>query len=61
MKSEWRVASNHVCGEIIYQVYRLLDIHAVDHSGNRQYVEGLFSTEKTAQLLADGLNAKEKA
>lgn len=61
MKSEWRVASNYVCGEIIYQVYRMLDIHAIDHSGNRQYAKGLFETEAAAQVLADELNAKEKA
>lgn len=39
MKSEWRVTNNYFGGgEWFYDVYRLRDRKAVDHSGNREYV-----------------------
>lgn len=39
MKSEWRVTCNYICGDLIYDVYRLRDRDATDHSGNREYVD----------------------
>ena len=39
MKSEWRVTSQCFIGseKRVYQVYRLRDIHTIDHSGNREH------------------------
>ena len=39
MKSEWRVPCNYVCGDRFYNVYRLRDRDAIDHSGNRECVD----------------------
>lgn len=39
MKSEWRVSCNYVCGDRFYNVYRLRDRDAIDHSGNRECVD----------------------
>lgn len=39
MKSEWRVTCNYICGDLIYDVYRLRDCDAIDHSGNRECVD----------------------
>ena len=38
-KSEWRVSSNIINGRTMYIAYRLRDANAVDHSGNREYIE----------------------
>lgn len=59
MKSEWRVSSQFVGDEEIYQVYRIRDIYDVDHSGNREYSK-IFNDEKEAQKFADKLNEEEK-
>ena len=40
MKSEWKVTSNPINGKTMYAVYRLKDINAVDHSGNREFAGG---------------------
>ena len=63
MKSEWKVSSMYLCGKKVYQVYRIKDMRAVDHSGNREYAGGLLHDEREAAALADKLNAeaKEKA
>lgn len=39
VSSEWRVTCNCVCGGPVYNVYRLRDRDAIDHSGNREYVD----------------------
>lgn len=39
MKSEWRVTCNYICGGLVYNVYRLRDRDATDHSGNRECVD----------------------
>ena len=36
MMSEWRMTSNLIAGEKHYSCYRLKDVEAVDHSGNRE-------------------------
>ena len=59
MKSEWRVSSNYVGGKDVYQVYRLLDVNEVDHSGNREVI-GTFDDEKRAQWCADAKNRMEE-
>ena len=61
MKSEWKVTSNLIGDEKIYQVYRLLDINAVDHGGNRHYYAGYTTRDKEkAEIVASTLNRAEK-
>ena len=57
MKSEWRVMSNLIAGEKHYSCYRLKDVEAVDHSGNREELGRWLGTKKAAQVVADELNA----
>ena len=59
MKSEWRVSSNIINGEKKYIVYRIRDIHEVDHSGNREYAGEYVSDKNTALELADSLNKQK--
>ena len=61
MKSEWRVTSQYIGGDKIYAVYRLRDIAATDHSGNREYYFGghLYPTRDAAEMAAQRLNEKE--
>lgn len=56
MIGEWSVTSRIIDGEEIFQVYRLLNVNGIDHSGNRDYCGGLFSDEAAAQEFADELN-----
>ncbi len=56
MKSKWKVTSQYVGGEKIYQVYRLRDINAIDHSGNREYVRFITSDKKEAEAMAIAKN-----
>ncbi len=57
MKSEWKVTSQYVGEEKIYQVYRLRDINAVDHSGNREYVPHFVTNDKKeAEAMAIAKN-----
>ena len=55
------VSCNYFNGERHYQVYRLINVHAVDHSGNREYRDVVFSDKSSAQAYADYLNEEEKA
>ena len=59
MKSSWKVSSNYVCGIVVYEVVRLLDKDATDHSGNRE-INGAFDNYKDAERVAEALNAKEQ-
>lgn len=56
MKSEWRVTSNLIAGERCYSCYRLKNVEAVDHSGNREELGRWFGTREAAQVVADELN-----
>ena len=56
MKSEWRVTSNLIAGEKYYSCYRLKDVDAVDHSGNREELGKWYDTKEEAQAVADELN-----
>ena len=56
MKSKWKVTSQYVGGEKIYQVYRLRDINAIDHSGNREYVRFITIDKKEAEAMAIAKN-----
>lgn len=58
MKSEWRVSSNPVGGKMLYGVYRMRDVQAVDHSGNREE-KGYYDAESDAQKEAERLNREE--
>lgn len=57
---EWKVSSNPIGGKTFYQVYRIRDIDAVDHSGNRETRGGLYESRLDAERLADTLNAEER-
>ena len=59
MKGEWKVSQNYI-GKIVWQVYRSRNVGALDHAGNREYADGVFSTEAEAQAYADYLNAEEQ-
>lgn len=60
MKGSWTPTYNPAVGK--YAVYRLKDINATDHSGNREiYPCGyIFSDKDTAQKVADDLNYSEE-
>lgn len=56
--SEWRVSSSYYDGEKEYKVYRLRDVNATDHSGNRElYDTTIYKTRAEAKAVADALNA----
>lgn len=56
MENPWRVATNHVCGEKHYQVYRFRHPGETDHTGNRECRGGIYKTKAEAQAFADELN-----
>lgn len=60
MKSEWKVTSQYINKVKRYQVYRNLNINAVDHSGNREYVEGSFYDRVEAENLAKRMNKDQE-
>lgn len=53
---EWKVAHQYIGGETFIRVYRLRDKDAIDHSGNREYYDGIFQTDAQAERLAKILN-----
>ncbi|MGN0164373.1 MAG: hypothetical protein ACI4EA_12475 [Candidatus Ornithomonoglobus sp.] len=60
MKSRWKITSQYIDDEKkIYQVYRTIDLRKTDHSGNREYVPGIFTNREDAVELADKLNKAE--
>ena len=62
-KSEWRVTASPVWTDdgfkMIYQVYRLRDKDATDHSGNRETYDTYIAME-VAHAKAEELNRKEE-
>ena len=60
MVGKWKVTANPVGGGMLYAVYRLVDVNAVDHSGNREYATSYIEDEDTALTIAEGLNRKEE-
>lgn len=56
MKGEWKVTSQVIGDERKYAVCRLLDVDAVDHSGNREFGSNYMTDKDSAQALADKLN-----
>ena len=59
MHSEWRITSQYIGDEKIFQVYRLRDVTAVDHSGNREYTGEIARSEEEAQALLSEVNKNE--
>lgn len=59
-QSEWRVGHKAVGGTTYICVYRLRDMDAIDHSGNREYYEGFFDSDKQAEYFARELNRMER-
>ena len=61
--NEWKVLSNPVGGEMIYQVYQIRNPKEPMHAGNINTSGGLFDSEEEAQKHADTLNEsmEEKA
>lgn len=57
--SEWRVSSNPSAGKMFCGVYRLRDLDAIDHGGNRETRGGWFETKEAAKRLADTLNKED--
>lgn len=57
--SEWKVTSNYIAGEKMYAAYRLRDVNAVDHSGNREYAGGWSNNREAVQVVVDQLNGKD--
>lgn len=57
-QSEWRVSTNPVAGKTFYGVYRIRDLDAPDHSGNRE-TRGYYETRWEAEKLARLLNEEE--
>lgn len=55
---KWKVTCNYYNEGYHYQVYRLIDERAVDHSGNREYRGAVFSDKVSAQAYADYLNTE---
>lgn len=50
MKNPWRVATNHICGEKHYQVYRFRHPGETDHAGNREWRGGIFMAYQCQSL-----------
>ena len=56
--SEWRISNTYAGGERFHQVYRLRNVNAVDHAGNRE-VYGTYQTMDEAIRICKALNAGE--
>lgn len=65
MKSEWRVTTNHIAtdeGRVpMYGIYRLRDVNAVDHSGNREELDRWFEDRDVAEDFCRAMNEEEGA
>jgi len=59
MKGPWKVTSNPINGETKYAVCRVLDVDAVDHSGNREFATEYMEDHDEAELIAQALNDEE--
>jgi hypothetical protein len=60
MRSKWKVSSQFIGDEKVFQVYRLKDISKVDHSGNREYAGEVIYDQNAAYAIAEGLNSGEE-
>ena len=60
MKSPWRVTSQVIGGDKVYAVYRLLDVNAIDHSGNREFGSRYMEDREAVERIARELNKAEE-
>lgn len=60
MKSEWRAQKTPVEYGFVYQIYRIRDVNAVDHSGNREYSDRVFDDPDLAEDVARIMNEGEE-
>lgn len=60
MYGKWKVSSQFIGDEKVFQVYRLKDISKVDHSGNREYAGEVIYDQNAAYVIAEGLNNGEE-
>lgn len=58
MTSKWRVTKNPMMEGTPYTLCRLRDVHATDHSGNREYYGRYMASRDEAQRIADRLNGE---
>ena len=58
MKNEWKVSTNIIGENKIYQVYRIRNTNEVDHSGNREY-DKAYKNKSDALKRAAELNGEE--
>ena len=54
--SEWRVTSQYINDVKHYSVYRLRNVNAVDHRGNREFHGGWTTDKAAAEATARKLN-----
>ncbi|QOV18939.1 hypothetical protein INP51_13240 [Blautia liquoris] len=60
MKGKWEVTAQFIADTQMYAVYRLRDVDAVDHSGNREYAGGYVTDRAEAEFVAERLNAEDE-
>lgn len=60
MTGKWAVTFQIISGKKQYAVYRLRDIHEVDHCGNREYATGYMESLEQAEVIAESLNVDEE-
>ena len=54
---KWKVTCNPIGDGYLYEVYRLIDVNSVDHSGNREYATDYMKSEEDALKIASQMNA----
>jgi hypothetical protein len=61
-RSEWKVQSNPINGEILFIPYRIRDTSQPVHGGNVEHPEGCVYSRDEAQVkaLVEELNRKER-
>lgn len=57
MASEYKVTSQYIGDSKMYAVFRIKDVSAVDHSGNREYASGYTEDREEALKIANQLNS----
>lgn len=64
MKSEWRVTTNYIAtdeGRVpMYGVYRLRDVDATDHSGNREMAGRWYEDRELAEDVCRIMNEERE-
>ena len=59
MQGEWKVTSNIFGGKKVFAVFRLRDVDATDHSGNREYATEWLESRAEAEAIAEMKNLQE--